>query len=174
MKVYVAGASAELERARRAISMLELAGFEVTFDWTAPVAEHGSAHPDPDECRAYAQTDEDAVDESHLLWLLVPHADTKGAWWEAGRARAKGKLLIASGAEDDLAAMIFVQLADERFSHPIVPEQVVYSSGWTQKQRDDEDSARIARVYGAAQERADERAFAWLRGYQRFVHARVS
>lgn len=57
MKVYVAGASAEIDRAQRWIRELTHFGFEVTLDWTIPVAQHGSAPSEHEERLRYALAD---------------------------------------------------------------------------------------------------------------------
>ena len=165
MIVYVAGASAELLRARRAMEWLTAAGFEVAVDWTVPVEQHCSAPNDADARREYALADEAGVDRADLLWLLVPHAATKGAWWEASRARAIEMRVIASGAEDDLAGMIFVELADERFADAVDMECSAYRSTMNNAARTQHDVDRANRSYAAAQDRADERAGSWLRGF---------
>ena len=154
MIVYVAGASAELERARDVMRRLAAFGLEVAHDWTIPVEEHGSAHPDPDECRRFALADEAAVDRASATLLLVPHEATEGAWWEASRARALGRTLVASGASEDVAAMIFVRLADAVFEVPAWPAGATYTRGEFFEQD------RVA--YSEAQAMADSAAVAWL------------
>lgn len=161
--VYVAGASAELERATSAINLLGAAGFEVALDWTAHIRELGSAPGSAELRRAHAIEDEEAIERCGLLWLLVPHAGTRGAWWEAGTARALGRTVIASGARPDLEAAIFVELADARFA-------VTVSQAREVEAHQSRDAAAEARrraedlAFASAQERADGLALAWLEG----------
>ncbi len=114
-KVYVAGASAEIERARTMISLLEAAGIHVTSTWPSIIDSVGDANPrdaSRDDRRRLSSICLEQVREADLLWFLVPPKDrpSSGAWVETGCAIDRGKLVIASG---DTKQSIFPSLAIE-------------------------------------------------------------
>ena len=90
--IYVAGPSKELERCQHWIARLKQEGFCVTYDWTVPVAEFGSAGEklEDSQLRSYVRSDLRGIDEAHILWVLAPSPDshTIGAWFEFGYAFA--------------------------------------------------------------------------------------
>jgi hypothetical protein len=101
-RVYVCGASAELERAERVIAELRLRGVEVTFDWCAEIRRHQALGiPDSaiDDIGAYriAMADLHAVGRAHAVLLLAPEKPTIGAWVELGYAAALHRTIIVSG-----------------------------------------------------------------------------
>jgi hypothetical protein len=117
VKIYIAGASAEIERAERAIELARLAGFEVAYDWPANVREVGESNP-PDatdeQRREWAGTALWAVAQVDAFWLLLPREPTVGAWFEFGAALARtgarsSPYIIASG--DDVTHSPFVARA---------------------------------------------------------------
>lgn len=105
LRVYISGASAELERAELAHAALGLIeGVCVVSTWTRHVREHvAMGRPDHElssEARlTYASRDLEEVDQSTLVWGLVPPpgVDSTGLWWELSRAHAKGTRVLASG-----------------------------------------------------------------------------
>lgn len=108
VRVYVAGASDELERAQRAIDFIRSIGWTITHDWVADVrrvrVEGGRADADltSDEMRELAAADLAAVQGAELVWLLVPNTPSTGAWVELGYALALNRWtnaprIIASG-----------------------------------------------------------------------------
>jgi len=91
LRVYVAGASSEMERAERYMVKLREAGIVVTSTWPEVIRSqpNGEANPMsvPRAVRArWARTDLDEVTESNFLWLLVPKVPSAGAHVEFGYA----------------------------------------------------------------------------------------
>jgi hypothetical protein len=120
MKLYIAGASAEIERAEQAIKLARLAGFEIAYDWPANVREVGESNP-PDatdeQRREWAGTALWAVAQADAFWLLLPRGPTFGAPVEFGAALARtsavsSPYIIASG--DDVTHSPFVVRAHDR------------------------------------------------------------
>lgn len=144
MKVYVAGASAEIDRARRVIAELHQRGHEVLFDWPAAIdAAGGRANGLSEERVHYAREDYGAALACDVLVLLVPSASTIGAWVELGAALSQNALVLASGLASDFERTIFTALAHRRF--------VTHELGYESR----------ADAHG----RADDCAIAWLDGY---------
>lgn len=88
-KVYVAGASSEIERCRKWIQRLGKEGIPITYDWTKSVEEFGSAGSGlrAHQLRMFARFDLQGVQDADLLWLLAPiEGKTIGAWIEFGYA----------------------------------------------------------------------------------------
>lgn len=124
MKIYIAGASAEIELVESFIGRVRAAGHEITFDWTVKVREAGSASPDdPSVRRSAADSDRRGVADSELTWIMQPENQSTGAWVELGialglkLARPRTDVLVApmllvSGAS---TRCIFSDLADFRF-----------------------------------------------------------
>ncbi len=98
--VYVAGASAEVERAERVMGWLRDAGLTIALDWTIPVRALGGqgASLTEAERRAHAEADLEAVQDSDVLLALIPPrgVHTQGMWAELGVAWAAGIYTVAS------------------------------------------------------------------------------
>lgn len=114
-RIYIAGASSEMERAVAARDWLTKAGLEVVSTWTDVVAAVGDANPasaTPADRRAWSVTDLEQVGKCDLLWFLVPPRETptRGGWLEVGYARAGRKILLFSG---DCSQSIFCALGTE-------------------------------------------------------------
>jgi hypothetical protein len=91
MRVYVAGASAELERCERVIAALAQGGCTVTHDWTPSIREHiargiSEEQLDDHEARRLSGGDYDAIERAHFVLFLAPETVTRGAWSELGYA----------------------------------------------------------------------------------------
>lgn len=116
MKIYVAGASKEIEKIEGFIERLRMAGHTITFDWTVAVRQVGDASPDDGDIRkASARADLDGVENCHIFWLVKPSVESTstGAWVELGFALSfPGKTTIASG---DNRKCIFADLVDREF-----------------------------------------------------------
>lgn len=119
-KIYVAGASGEIETIEGFISDLEKAGYEITFDWTKKVREVGNASPDDPRIRVEAAlADLDGLERSEYLWLVQPNNASTGAWVELGgglmlrkhRVGAKPYIVVSGESK----RCIFSDLADKRF-----------------------------------------------------------
>lgn len=125
MKIYVAGASKEIDLIEKLIARLKKAGHQITHDWTVDVRCEGGGSPDnPNVRRNCALKDLAAVRDAQIFWLVKP-AETStstGAWVELGAAlvtkweraaRDEGRrYLIASGTSEKC---IFADLVDHSF-----------------------------------------------------------
>lgn len=99
MRIYVAGASAEILRAEAFVKRLRDAGFEITFDWPAMIRSVGSANGGlTDDQRNDASYHALAgVDECDVLVLLVPSVASSGCWLETGYAFGSQRDIIYVG-----------------------------------------------------------------------------
>lgn len=115
LRVYVAGASAEIERADRVIALCEMAGFKVVSTWPALVRQVGHANPRDaakEDRRRWSINDLEEVAQAHVLWFLAPTKPltTSGAWVELGAAYALGVSIVTSG---DTKQSIFSAVGEE-------------------------------------------------------------
>ncbi len=96
--VYVAGASAEVERAERVMGWLRDAGLAIALDWTIPVRALGGQSLSEGKLRAEAESCLEAVQDSDVLLALIPPrgVHTQGMWAELGVAWASGIRTLAS------------------------------------------------------------------------------
>lgn len=126
MKVYVAGASGEMERAAEAMATLvKIPGVELAHNWVQQILDVGAANPrDAAEAqrRAWSMDVMERVRGAAVLWLLLPTVPTIGAWCELSAAVAfdmaqsgPQKLVVTSGQEDVRLSTIFTALAREHF-----------------------------------------------------------
>ena len=117
MRVYVAGSSGEMPRARAAIAACRERGWAVTEDWPAAIEAHGglanrglSRPARMGAARACLR----GVDEADVVWLLVPGsgAPSAGCWVELGYALERGNVraIVCSG---DTSRSIFCASAHE-------------------------------------------------------------
>jgi hypothetical protein len=122
MKIYVAAASAEIERAERMIAILRELGHEITVDWPAAMRALGmralgkaNAGLTPEQRTFHAAEDYRGVATAQRVVILVPKAPaaTQGAWWEGGIADALEIPIIASGRFEDRQRNIFLARAIE-------------------------------------------------------------
>lgn len=116
LRVYIAGAARELDRAKWAIAEArKIAGVEITRDWTPDIdAANAAGKRDADyspEMRAeYASADLQAVRRADVVWLLAPKEGGRGAWVEYGHALScMDATTIVSGAH--ALDSIFTELA---------------------------------------------------------------
>lgn len=104
MKVYVAGASAEIERCEALITKLREHGIAVTSEWPESVRKAGSANHGLDhETRLDAARDcASSVAVSDWIVALEPESGTHtiGAWVELGIALARGVKVLWVGDGD--------------------------------------------------------------------------
>lgn len=89
MRIYIAGASAEIERAEHWASVVREAGHTITEDWMAAVRAavargDGANTGSPEALAAAAEADERGVFDAQLVWVLRPlkRNATAGAWYE--------------------------------------------------------------------------------------------
>lgn len=128
MRVYIAGASAEIDLVERTIAAVRAAGHTVTLDWPAEIRRHGGVANGPgltlSQQRSAVGACEAGIVGAEAFWLLVPKAPSAGCWAELGAAiRERVDMIIASG---DTQRSIFCARADLRFStHDLALEWLV-------------------------------------------------
>ena len=118
MKIYVAGASKEVQTSIKYITKLKEAGFEITHDWTVEVTENinkgGSDKTlTREERKKYATWDIKGVIAADILWVILPENSVgNGYWVELGAGIAvnvtKAKIIVISG---EFNKSIFCELA---------------------------------------------------------------
>jgi hypothetical protein len=90
MKIYVAGASSEIERAEKWMAALREAGVEVTSSWPEIIREVGAANPmeaSREDRLLWSAQDLAEVSNSNVFWFLLPEGKpTAGAYTEFGYA----------------------------------------------------------------------------------------
>lgn len=106
-KIYIAGASSEIERAEKWIARCREAGIEVTSTWCDNIRKVGAANPANAsfiQRREWALVDLAEVKAAHVFWLLLPSNGhrTDGAWAELAYAHAHGKWIHASGTHHNI------------------------------------------------------------------------
>ena len=96
-RIYVAGASSNIDQIEHYIKKLQDAGWTISFDWTAPVRQVGDASPDdPKIRRDAALADLQGVGTADVVWLLQPDATSTstGAWVELGAALTRREIYL--------------------------------------------------------------------------------
>lgn len=117
MRVYVAGATADMEPARRAMALVRDAGLEITHDWVTDVEKEGNANDfDKERATQIARTDLRALRTAHVVWVTTTEkkGDGCGLWIELGAALAYGVPVVISGPQ--AFRSIFAALG-HRFEH---------------------------------------------------------
>jgi hypothetical protein len=105
MKVYIAGASSEMERAEKWMAAARAAGIEVTSTWPEVIRAVGDANPmsaSREDRAMWAATDLGEVASADVFWLLLGKP-TAGAYTELGYAVMLGavaKQARAAGIDD--------------------------------------------------------------------------
>jgi hypothetical protein len=100
MKVYVGGASLEIDLIEKMIGDLLEQGVQITHDWTEDIRHTSQFTSVPESYRrACAVEDLHGVAKANLVWILSPPADIHsiGCWVEMGYAIAKQKPVLISG-----------------------------------------------------------------------------
>lgn len=115
MRVYVAGSSAEIDRAEQVMQAIERAGHVVVSTWTEDIASVGEANPrdaSAEERRGWARGCLRQVGGSDALVFLVPRepATTRGGWAEMAYAFRSQIPILCSG---DTKQSVFCALGDE-------------------------------------------------------------
>jgi hypothetical protein len=114
VRVYVAAASSEMDRAARWMDELEAAGVEVTSDWVSIITTVGTANPreaSQSARREWAVDDLSGVVDADLVWFLAPEAaPARGAYFEIGYAWGMGIDVVVSG---DTRQSIFCAVGEE-------------------------------------------------------------
>lgn len=101
-KVYVAGASAQIERAKAAIAALEAESIVVTSSWPKVISNVGAPNPSGATLAQYTEwslRDLGEVDEAEYLLLLIPPKgiETVGAYVELGYSFKAHKPIVTAG-----------------------------------------------------------------------------
>lgn len=101
-KVYLAGASAEIERARFNAQRMREADIHVMSTWVDVIGKVGAANPrdaTPEQLTKWTLRDLEEVKAADVLWLQLPAVDvhTIGAWIELGIAYSEGVTVLMSG-----------------------------------------------------------------------------
>ncbi len=126
MKVYIAAAYADRERAKRWMDKVqETDGLELAHDWIAIIdevrTEGGRQEADltADERTDYALEDLKHACDPNVFWFLVPKEGGRGCWFEAGyitfrRGQFGEPVTVASGPH--LGVSIFTELLDYKYA----------------------------------------------------------
>jgi hypothetical protein len=116
-RIYVAGASGDMARARKAMDeVYKIGGLVLTSDWVRVITEHGSANLGlSEEVRSQESSSAlAAVETADILWLLCPTVPTVGAWVELGAfLGAKKSAVVVSGGDPEIS--IFTAQAERLF-----------------------------------------------------------
>ena len=98
MRIYVAGASVEVDRIEQYIAQIRAAGHEITFDWCAQLRR--DPKPDAAERRRLALACQIGVRAADAVWFVgpAPTSRSTGSWVELGIALDGCVPLIVSGA----------------------------------------------------------------------------
>jgi hypothetical protein len=111
--VYVAGASAEESRVRKAMDVVRRSPHKLAHDWLRVIEAHGSANlaVPPGPARTVSLMAFSHLRRSGILWLLFPQEDTIGTWIETGAfmmhaSTLVGTRIIMSGG--DTRASVFL------------------------------------------------------------------
>lgn len=129
MRIYVAGSSAELERAAKWIELLTLSELTVTHNWPENIRAVGEANPkavSTEDSARWASECMDGVQRAQLLWLLMPTGGSFGAFTELGVALQRKIPIVVSGPL--LYRSIFVSLAERVFDEDVVA--LAYITGY--------------------------------------------
>ena len=110
MKLYIAGASAEIERCEAFRDAAVALGYEITADWMAMIqlcdgaANHGLSPEARHAARSLAVY---GIHQCDLFVLLMPRppATTIGAWYEWNRAESAGKRCLIVGVDAERTVM---------------------------------------------------------------------
>lgn len=144
MKVYIAAASSEIDRAEFFFKLLTCQGIECTSSWIANVRSVGEGNPIAatfEDRRRWALDNLLAIEASAIVWILAPKAGvfSHGAFFELGYAIARArssattswvastsvrpKVLASSGDH----RWVFLALADQLFKTDIEALEVLYT-----------------------------------------------
>lgn len=108
LRVYVAGASKEIDRCRAAMDYVRELGGVIACDWIAEIERVGSANEGltQEQRRESAEADLCGIMGADVFWLLVPENDSKGAWVELGAALVSREIWRANDAVEHPTVII--------------------------------------------------------------------
>lgn len=113
--VYIAGGSSERNLCASLMADARAAGWTVTYDWTQDPGYLVSRSPE--QLRAEAQLDLDAVRAADVVWVVAPACKSEGSHCELGAALAWGKRVLVSGPHVLALGRIFPLLAEVYPTH---------------------------------------------------------
>jgi hypothetical protein len=116
MKIYVCGGSSEMDLIASYMQKLRAMGHTITHDWVATIRAAGEANPrnaTHKQRDKWSTEDLNGVNESSLMWVILPAKTSFGCAFEAGYAVGMGENVIMSG---DWRATIFSSKANARFN----------------------------------------------------------
>lgn len=120
-KVYVAGASKEITRAKAAITELEAASIVVTSSWPKVISSVGAPNPRDATVEQYTEwslRDLGEVDEADYLLLLLPTpgVETVGAYVELGYSFKAHKPIVTAGVHRPIftPALSLIHFAEDQ------------------------------------------------------------
>jgi hypothetical protein len=123
LRVYVAGASADMSDPIWAMNQLREKGAIITLDWT-PMVKSAIASGNTGNCldnlplaATAARCDIAAVRTAHVVWIVTPKSREHGCglWVEMGAAIAYGVHVVISGPQ--ASRSIFAALCERHISH---------------------------------------------------------
>jgi hypothetical protein len=123
-KLYVAGASKEIDIVEMHIKSLRASNIEITHDWCEVMRKTKGMELSKGNLRYY---DLEGVDKADLVWVMVPKVDSIGCYVEMGYALALRKPLIVSG--DILPNNIFALLGKHFETHQNALEHICFHYG---------------------------------------------
>lgn len=128
-KIYVAASSSEVDRAREFMRLADLAGWEITLDWPAAIAEHGGVANPPDarveEAATWARANLLGVEQADVFVMLAPldGSPAQGAFAELGSAVARSKpslVVRAPTCHSIFQALATVQAGSDAEGHALL------------------------------------------------------
>lgn len=133
LKIYLAGASSELERCGRIMdALIAMPHVEVTHNWVEGIRKVRASGITSDgllsreDARTYADADRQGIRDANIFWQAVPEKGTysHGAFWELGYAQClsdvydgRRQIILSREAgcpQSRVAMSIFHQLAGGR------------------------------------------------------------
>ena len=113
MRIYLAGGSSERAMCAEYMRKLRAVGHVITYDWTESAGWTRKFSPEED--RAQARADFDAVISADVVWILVPEQKSEGSHFELGAALSRGIRTVVSGPHLRAQHRIFTMLAHESY-----------------------------------------------------------
>lgn len=117
MRVFIAGSSKEISRARQFMARARLLGAEITYDWTTPCVTLGANPPNESIREQASDACYRAIREADAFVLLAPHPGNHsiGCWVELAWAAEYLDLdaVAIVGDPPTIYSTLGVRLADE-------------------------------------------------------------
>jgi nucleoside 2-deoxyribosyltransferase len=111
-RVYLAAASADIDRARHFMQTLRCAGIKVTSTWVESIDEHGIVNGGPNDITLHAAKTclAEIVEADVLILLVPPPGHGYGSGVELGFALGSEKETILVGDPDAMGRSVFFSL----------------------------------------------------------------